>query len=362
MLEDELVPLDFSIRNWMMISVYAPAVGKTVAFKLMDAANPDNSMILEATTTKAAEWDTLIFDFSGAEAGVYNKISIHPDFGGTTAGEEWYFNLIKKTRDLVGYSDGVLFNFEDKVNYFFYWDCGDPQEAEFLVVENPDPSGIDTSQYVGLFFTSSGCTWEGTATAEKFIPFNFEDAWLFKLKVYAPEAGRNFMFKVEKYENYADQPIETTVTVDSAGVWEELEFDLSGAQSGFYTRVALFPDFGANDGMSDEWFFDDLRLVNPNDTQVDADKVVKVFQLAAANYPNPFNPTTTIAYSVPTPSQVKVTVYDVNGRELQTLVNERHSRGDYRIQFDASNLPSGVYFYKVATDYDAIVHKMALMR
>ena len=58
-LEDELVPLDFSIRNWMMISVYAPAAGKTVAFKLMDAANPDNNMILEATTTKAANRDLL---------------------------------------------------------------------------------------------------------------------------------------------------------------------------------------------------------------------------------------------------------------------------------------------------------------
>jgi hypothetical protein len=63
------------------------------------------------------------------------------------------------------------------------------------------------------------------------------------------------------------------------------------------------------------------------------------------NYPNPFNPSTTINYSIPKQSYVTLKVYDVLGREVAALVNEIKSPGDYTIQFNASNLASGIYIY-----------------
>jgi hypothetical protein len=68
------------------------------------------------------------------------------------------------------------------------------------------------------------------------------------------------------------------------------------------------------------------------------------FQLLQ-NYPNPFNPGTTIKYDLPKATHVSLTVYDLLGRELSVLVNERRDAGVYEVKFDGSNLASGVYFY-----------------
>ena len=68
------------------------------------------------------------------------------------------------------------------------------------------------------------------------------------------------------------------------------------------------------------------------------------------NYPNPFNSTTTIKYELPEPAFVNLIIYDVLGREVKRLVNEEKPAGKYTVQFDAGNLSSGVYLYKISFD------------
>jgi hypothetical protein len=80
------------------------------------------------------------------------------------------------------------------------------------------------------------------------------------------------------------------------------------------------------------------------------------------NYPNPFNPTTTINYSVAKAGFVKIKVYDVLGREAATLINENKPAGNYTVQFNASKLVSGVYFYRIETDNFVQTKKMILMK
>lgn len=70
------------------------------------------------------------------------------------------------------------------------------------------------------------------------------------------------------------------------------------------------------------------------------------------NYPNPFNPATTIAYELPKAAAVSLKVYDVIGREVASLVNERKAAGRYEVRFDGSKLASGIYMYRlIAGDY-----------
>ena len=74
--------------------------------------------------------------------------------------------------------------------------------------------------------------------------------------------------------------------------------------------------------------------------------IAKSFTLEQ-NFPNPINPTTTINYSVPKTSIVSIKVYDVLGREVETLVNGEKSQGNYKIEFNASRLASGMYIYRM---------------
>ena len=80
------------------------------------------------------------------------------------------------------------------------------------------------------------------------------------------------------------------------------------------------------------------------------------------NYPNPFNPTTTVNYTLKSATHVKITVYDRLGREVVVLVDESQSEGEYNIEFNGSNLPSGIYFYRIKTSEKIEVKKMVLAK
>jgi hypothetical protein len=82
----------------------------------------------------------------------------------------------------------------------------------------------------------------------------------------------------------------------------------------------------------------------------------------AQNYPNPFNPSTTIAYALEKPGQVTLTVYSLTGQEVVTLVNEVQNAGEHTVQFNASDLSSGVYLYKIQTASNTFTRKMTLLR
>jgi aminopeptidase N len=80
------------------------------------------------------------------------------------------------------------------------------------------------------------------------------------------------------------------------------------------------------------------------------------------NYPNPFNPTTTIRYELPVSAFTTLQIFDVLGREVQTLVHARQEAGRYTINFDARHLPSGIYFYRLQSGKFSETKKMTLLK
>lgn len=80
------------------------------------------------------------------------------------------------------------------------------------------------------------------------------------------------------------------------------------------------------------------------------------------NYPNPFNPTTVISYQFPTASYVTLKIYDVLGREVAILVNDRETAGGHSVTFNAAKLPSGVYFYRLSTGNFTSTKKALLLK
>ena len=80
------------------------------------------------------------------------------------------------------------------------------------------------------------------------------------------------------------------------------------------------------------------------------------------NYPNPFNPSTVIKYSIPQGGFVQLFVYDLLGRKVSSLVNEEQSLGNYKIEFNAKNLSSGIYFYRLNSGGFTKTKKLILLR
>lgn len=94
---------------------------------------------------------------------------------------------------------------------------------------------------------------------------------------------------------------------------------------------------------------------------VESEIIPEVFQLEQ-NYPNPFNPATNIEFSIPKPGNVKMEVFDINGRKIIDLVNENLNPGIYTIRWNAYGYSSGIYFCVLTTEKIRMVSKMVLMR
>ena len=84
--------------------------------------------------------------------------------------------------------------------------------------------------------------------------------------------------------------------------------------------------------------------------------------LLMQNHPNPYNPSTTIQFTLPHESHVTLKVYNLLGQEVQTLVNDTRTAGTYNVSFDAGKLSSGVYFYTLRADRFIETKKMAVIK
>ena len=123
------------------------------------------------------------------------------------------------------------------------------------------------------------------------------------------------------------------------------------------SQLVVLVDFG-NDGTIDDTLFlnntvgveDEGILLTPNE-----------FNLAR-NYPNPFNPVTTIQYSISERSNVTLKVYDILGNEVAVLVNDEKERGVYSVNFDATQLASGIYFYRIQAGSLVETKKMLMIK
>ncbi len=103
--------------------------------------------------------------------------------------------------------------------------------------------------------------------------------------------------------------------------------------------------------------YGDTTITGIEEVRVLPDKFV-LYQ----NYPNPFNPSTLISWQMAKGDKVKLVVYDILGREIKTLANKYYNTGKYSISFNAGDLPSGIYFYRIITNDFIQTKKMILVR
>jgi len=139
--------------------------------------------------------------------------------------------------------------------------------------------------------------------------------------------------------------------------WRNKTIDLTSYSN--RQNLKLGWQYVGNDG--DMVALDGVKLMGFSTTSVEDEFVVTDFSLSQ-NYPNPFNPSTKISWQSPEGSHTTLKIYDVLGKEVATLVNEYKPAGRYEVEFDAANLSSGVYLYRLQSGEQFLTKKMTLIK
>ena len=164
-------------------------------------------------------------------------------------------------------------------------------------------------------------------------------------------------FSVSGNNNYViyGTPEDIFFTIDKGLTWDSIPYP-----NNFY-GIVIEIEFDKNGqlffGTSSQGLFEMDFVVSIEDDP----PINKDFYLSQ-NYPNPFNPTTNISYSISQRSFVTLKIYDVLGIEVTTLINKEVRAGSYEVEFDANNLPSGIYFYQIRAGAFVDTKKLVLMK
>jgi hypothetical protein len=282
----------------LSVRVWSPDANTPVRLKVENAANGTISVETETLTTKAGDWETVVFDFSKQAPGTaalnltntYDKLTIFFNFGttGAAAGEKTYY------WDDVRFGLGKVnlpITFQDTatINYALV-DFGG--NASSIVQDPTNPTNL-----VGKAIRSAtaevfaGTTNGGSGLARP-VPFTAADTKM-TVRVWSPDANTPVRLKVENAANGAIS-VETEVQTTAAGVWETLTFNFSTPAPGTatlnpantYDKVSIFFNFGAPGATAGEktYYWDDVAFISSGLTQVDL--------------PITFEDTATVAYAL----------------------------------------------------------------
>lgn len=154
--------------------------------------------------------------------------------------------------------------------------------------------------------------------------------------------------------SYSDSEVTSSTPDDT---YEGKDFKYIGWAYAHNTAItsADFSNLGA--GMYTS-YTPPVTIENKTNNQTNKKYEFELYQ----NYPNPFNPVTNIAYSLKVDTNVKLKVFNSIGQEVKVLVNGYQTNGKYTVQFDASSLPSGIYYYMLETTYGSFTKKMLLIK
>ena len=231
--------------------------------------------------------------------------------------------------------DGFEFWFDGDGDQSKNWNGGD----EYFLLTNYDPDNVLTMITQGKGPELDSLQLASIMQASKFTETGMILEVAFPLAAMGIEAGEGTLMALDVDWNDSDTP----------GLERDTKVKTFDPTDGVWGNSALM-------GLA--------RLVGSKVESAVEDEIVQVvtdYELGN-NYPNPFNPTTTIEYAVPVSGQVKLAIYDVLGREIATLVDQPMEAGRHKVSFEALDYASGVYFYRLQTAERTITKKMMLLK
>ena len=242
------------------------------------------------------------------------------------------------------------------------------------IVTNPNTGGINSSATVAKFTAlQTGQPWAGCESqhGSDIGTFSLDTTnSTVKIMVYKTvisDVGLKFVIPTSG--SLGEIKVANTVT----NAWEELTFDFSShiglPEAIGIDQIVVFPDFDLGGRTQDNIiYFDNISFSSSNSVGVDNRSEIYPQRFALEqNFPNPFNPSTTIRYELPEDGLVNVTIYDMMGRQVSTLVSSQQAAGYKSIQWNATNdfgkpVSAGVYLYKIQAGEFVQTKKMVLLK
>ena len=241
------------------------------------------------------------------------------------------------------------------------------------IVTNPNTGGINSSATVAMFTAlQAGQPWAGCESLHgaDIGSFSFDSTnCIIKIMVWKDvisDVGIKFVDATS-----AAQP-EIKVANTLINQWEELTFDFSsriGVDPVVKDQIVIFPDFDLTGRTQDNiCYFDNISFSPSNSVGVDnrRETLPQGFALEQ-NFPNPFNPFTTLRYDLPEDALVNITIYDMMGRVVSNLVSSQQRAGYKSIQWNATNdagspVSAGIYLYMIQAEEFSQTKKMVLLK
>jgi hypothetical protein len=232
-------------------------------------------------------------------------------------------------------------------------------------VENPDKSTGNPTDYVVRYLKQPAAQpWGG-------FFYHLQDTVrttansVFRLNVWSPRAGIRGLMKLESRAGATTGDLFADITV--ANQWTTVEWNLSGANRNIdWDMVTIIMDLDTSNppqgGARDTWYLDDFELVGMVSTSTDEIAGLPTVYQLHQNYPNPFNPATTVRFELPRASHVTLEVYNMIGQRVSVLANGTYQPGAHAVLFDAADLPSGTYFYRIQAGSFSQTQTMTLVK
>ncbi|MDR3666388.1 MAG: T9SS type A sorting domain-containing protein [Ignavibacteriaceae bacterium] len=250
----------------------------------------------------------------------------------------------------------------------FYFGLGDVKldnkPVDFISL--PDTTKLNSLDQINNYLTTKPIQMKDLSALNYTVQFGYTDS----LAAVNSLKGKNFVnFKVELLDAKTDQVIQS---LDSAKFYSmdvlprnNISYNLNTNGLGNrFVKIRLkaesSPNF--NYSLKNRYATDDvMNKISLKNQVVQNLSIVKTYDLSQ-NFPNPFNPSTTIKYQIPKSGQVTLKVYDILGKEVANLVNEFKNEGKYDVNFDASKLASGIYIYQLKSNEYTSSKKMMLLK
>ncbi|MGH1363481.1 MAG: T9SS type A sorting domain-containing protein [Calditrichia bacterium] len=324
-------------------------------------ARPDGGALpeIKVANTVVNQWEELTFDFTGRIGEPItidqDQIIIFMDFNARTSDNVCYFDNVTFSGQTTGSgpsdpaptptipASDVISVFSDAYTNIAGTDLN-PNWGQATIVTEELIGGNNTLLYTGLNYQGIQLGSNQDVSAMSYLHLDFWTDNSTDLGVFLISPG----------------PVEIEyllVPPGPTGSWVSVDIPLSVFAPVDLADVFQFKFDGDGDIYLDNIYFSTTPTgIEQLDTAVPSDYALE------QNYPNPFNPTTNIRFNLPQSDQVALKVYNMLGQEVATLVNGFLNQGSYVVDFDATDLPSGIYVYAITAGDYVSTKKMMLIK